>query len=233
MVRFSNPGYKPGMTLRLLELPRQPGPASGSERRATRLETPDPLLPLVAEAAAGNLEAQRTLMVALGPSLLKVVRGVLGSAPMEIEDALQEAMVAVHLALPGFRAESTTLHFACRIAVNTAMNFRRRAGYRARHTPSTSPDEVGRFAHDDDSPAELAAANSRRGALQQLLSELPAAQAEVLALHALLGYTVAETAESTRVPANTVRSRLRNALSKLRERIQGDATLRDTIGGRT
>jgi RNA polymerase sigma-70 factor, ECF subfamily len=162
---------------------------------------------------------------------LKVVRGVLGSAPTEVEDALQEAMVAVHLALPGFRAESTTLHFACRIATNTAMNFRRRAGYRARHTPSTTPDEVGRLAVDERSPAHLATAKSSRQALQRLFDELPPTQAEVLALHALLGYTIEETAASVQAPANTVRSRLRAALSKLRERIAGDAALHDMIGG--
>ena len=120
-------------------------------------------------------------------------------------------MVAVHLALGGFRGECTTLHFACRVAVQTAMNARRKAGYRMRHTPSAAPLDLADLARDDRSPAQSIEAARRREALRQLLCELPEVQAEVLALHTLLGYTVEETADATGVPVNTVRSRLRNA----------------------
>ena len=53
-------------------------------------------------------------------------------------------------------------------------------------------------------------------------------QAEVLALHTMLGHSVAETAAVTRVPVNTVRSRLRAALAALRERAGRDAVLSET-----
>jgi len=137
----------------------------------------------------------------------------------------------IALALPRFRGDSTTLHFACRVAVQTAMNARRRAGYRTRHTPSAEPSEIAEMALDDQSPADLFAAEQRREGLRQLLCELPDEQAEVLALHAVLGYTIEETAASTQVPVNTVRSRLRTALSKLRARIQADGALLETIRG--
>jgi RNA polymerase sigma factor (sigma-70 family) len=155
----------------------------------------------------------------------------LGNAHPDVEDTLQEAMMAVHLALAGFRGECTTLHFACRVAVQTAMNARRKAGYRSRHTPSVAPADLVDLARDDRSPPQLIEAARRREALRQLLCELPEVQAEVLALHTLLGYTVEETAAATQVPVNTVRSRLRNALARLRERVQGHATLRDPREG--
>jgi RNA polymerase sigma-70 factor (ECF subfamily) len=123
------------------------------------------------------------------------------------------------------------LHFACRVTAQTAMNARRRAGYRARHTPSVPPADLIELAREERSPAELIAASRRREALRQLLCELPEVQGEVLALHALLGYTVEETAAATHVPVNTVRSRLRNALAKLRLRVQDDAGLREPIEG--
>lgn len=167
----------------------------------------------------------------VGPAMLKVVRGVLGSRHPDVEDTLQEAMVAVHLALPGFRGECTTLHFACRIAIQTAMNARRRAGYRTRLTPSHEPEELAELARDDRSPAELAMAEQRREALRRVVSELPETQAEVLALHAVLGYTIEETAAVTAAPVNTVRSRLRNALAKLRARLQADGALLDVVRG--
>ena len=158
-----------------------------------------------------------------------MVRGVLGGAHPDVEDTLQEAMVAVHLALGGFRYECTTLHFACRVAAQTAMNARRRAGYRARHTPSTPPADLIELAREERSPADLAAAGRRRETLRELLCELPDAQSEVLALHALLGYTVEETAAAMHIPRNTVRSRLRNALARLRARVHGSGPLRDGL----
>jgi DNA-directed RNA polymerase specialized sigma24 family protein len=45
----------------------------------------------------------------------------------------------------------------------------------------------------------------------------------------VLGYTIEETAAVTAAPVNTVRSRLRNALVKLRARLQADGVLMDTV----
>jgi RNA polymerase sigma-70 factor, ECF subfamily len=214
--------------LRLIKSPGVSG--SGAPEHGKPAARPDdPLRALAAAALQGDAEAQRTLLVALGPSLLRVVRGVLGGAHPDVEDTLQEAMVAVHLALGGFRYECTTLHFACRVAAQTAMNARRRAGYRARHTPSTPPADLIELAREERSPAELAEAGRRRETLRQLLCELPDAQSEVLALHTLLGYTVEETAAAMQIPRNTVRSRLRNALARLRARVQGAGPLRDGL----
>jgi RNA polymerase sigma-70 factor (ECF subfamily) len=213
----------------MLRLIRSPEPAAPPGRARSQAE--DPLRQVALAAAQGNREAQRTLLVAVGPALLRAVRGVLGSAPQEVEDTLQEAMVALHLALGGFRGECTTLHFACRIAVQTAMNARRRAGYRRRHTPSVPPEELSSFADDQRSPSELLAGQRRREALRELLCELPEAQAEVLAFHSVLGYTIDETAAAVGVPIDTVRSRLRNGLSKLRARVAGDSNLLAALRG--
>jgi len=188
----------------------------------------DPLRPVARRAAAGDDRAQRTLLVALGPALLRVVRAVLGVGHPDAEDVLQESMISLCAALASFRGECRTSHFACRVAVQTAMNARRRAAHRQRTTPTIPPDELAELAHDDLSPAELLAAARRRELLRSLLAELPPVQAEVLALHTMLGHSVAETAAVTRVPVNTVRSRLRAALAALRERAGRDAVLSET-----
>ena len=131
-------------------------------------------------------------------------------------------MTAVHLALPRFRGECSTLHFVCRIGVQTAMNARRRGRTRARHLEVTDDGELAELARDDFSPADSLAVARRRRALRRLLSELPEPQAEVLALHTMLGYTIEETAQVTGAPVNTVRSRLRNALAALRQAVLAD-----------
>jgi RNA polymerase sigma-70 factor (ECF subfamily) len=212
--------------------PREPAERLSTGPDGTReANVSEPLAELAALCREGDLAAQRTLLVAVGPAMLRVIRGVLGATHSDVEDALQDSMVALYLALPGFRGECTTTHFACRIAVQTAMNARRRAGYRAKHTPNSPPEELARLARDDRSPAEIVAAQRRRQGLRSLVSELPEPQAEVLALHAVLGYTIEETAAVTAAPVNTVRSRLRNALAKLRARLDKDFALRETIGG--
>jgi len=211
------------MKLRLLKggADTAPGRAQRAAEQPPQIRrAEDPLGPLSVAAAAGDREAQRTLLIAVGPSLLRVVRGVLGAHHGDVEDTLQEAMVALHLALVGFRGECTTLHFACRVALQTALNARRRASYRRRHTQNADPAELADLALDAGSPAQALEGLLCRNALRELLAELPPAQAEVLALHTLLGYTIEETAGTIAVPANTVRSRLRAALARLRVRLE-------------
>jgi len=206
------------------EAPPSPNPAvQPAPGRLERAE--DPLRELATAAAAGSREAQRTLLVAVGPPLLRVVRGVLGGQHPDLEDTLQEAMVSLHLALVGFRGECTTLHFACRIGVQTALNTRRRNGYRTRHTPTTEPAALAELARDERSPAETIDAAACRETLRGLLAELPPPQAEVLALHILLGHTVDETAATLAVPRDTVRSRLRAALASLRRQLHAQPAL--------
>jgi RNA polymerase sigma-70 factor (ECF subfamily) len=225
------------VVLRLLKAPRQDSEAPrlqdfGNDAvRRREVRAPDPLSRVAELARAGGAEAQRTLLIAVGPAMLKVVRGVLGATHPDVDDALQESMVALHCALSGFRGECTMLHFACRIAVQTAMNARRRAGYRSKYTPSSAPEELAHLARDDRSPAEWVQAERRREELRRLVAELPEPQAEVLALHSVLGFTIEETAQVTAAPIDTVRSRLRNALAKLRERVRADRALLELVQG--
>jgi RNA polymerase sigma factor (sigma-70 family) len=195
---------------------------SGREAEGARTDRADPLRAIASAAARGDRTAQRTLLLETGSALLRTVRAVLGGASPDLEDVFQEAMTAAHLALPGFRGECSTLHFVCRIGVQTAMNARRRGRTRARHLEVTDDGELAELARDDVSPADLLAVARRRRALRRLLNELPEPQAEVLALHTMLGYTIEETAQVTGAPVNTVRSRLRAALAALRQAVLAD-----------
>jgi RNA polymerase sigma-70 factor (ECF subfamily) len=191
----------------------------------------DPLRELVSQAVRGDTRAERTLLVTLGPSLLRSVRGVLGAHHPDVEDVLQETMVRVHDALPRFRGECQAVHFASRIAVNTALNARRYARHRVKHTPPVAPDDMADCADESPSPTDALASARLRASLRELLLELPAVQAEVLALHIVLGYSVQETASAMGVPHNTVRSRLRAALADLRDRVQSSNVLVEVVGG--
>ncbi len=213
--------------LRLLSSEGSGVPETDSETESR----PDPLRALAIDAAAGDLEAQRTLCAALGRPLLHVLRSTMGVGHPDIEDLLQETFTALLRALPGFLGHSTTVHFACRVALNTAMNARRKAGQRRRHLSSLPPEELEEISRHDSSPAELVAAARRRETLRRLLDQLPVGQAEVIGLHTMLGHTVEETARNLNIPPNTVRSRLRTALGVLRDRLRDDEGLYEAMKG--
>jgi RNA polymerase sigma-70 factor (ECF subfamily) len=193
----------------------------------------DSLRPLATDAVRGNRDAARTLLTAVGPAVLSVVRGIMGLGHPDAEDTFQEAMMAVHAALPTFRGECRTLHFACRVAVHATMNARRRAAYRSRTMYGVPPEELSELVRDERSPEAALAVARQRAALRELLCDLSPVQSEALALHIVLGCSIEETAAMTGAPINTVRSRLRNALAVLRARVESDRPLSEVIAGVT
>jgi RNA polymerase sigma-70 factor (ECF subfamily) len=147
----------------------------------------------------------------------------------DVDDVAQDAVFAVLDALPGFRGESTVLHFVWRVAALTAINARRRV--RLREQIARESVDLDELPGEAPSPAtELVAARQRR-AFRQLLEELPPVQAEVLALHCVVGLTVEEAAAVTGAPPNTVRSRLLTAKAVLRQRLAADQELLELLKG--
>src|SRR5882672_12886243 len=104
----------------------------------------DPLAALSRAAGLGDAHAIDTLLLSVTPAMLRAVRGVLGGDHREIEDVLQESAIGLVGALKTFRGESTVLHFACRIAVLSALATRRRLRERA---PSLSRRPNNRRSH--------------------------------------------------------------------------------------
>ena len=190
---------------------------------------PDPLRGLARSASEGDVQAYQTLCMALGRPILHVLRSTMGVGHPDLEDLLQETLLALHSSLPSFRGNCTVLYFACRVALHTALNARRGVIQRTQHVSSLPAEQLESMAPKEPSPAEVLAAVRRREALRQLLDDLPAVQAEVLGLHTMLGHTVEETAHALNVPVDTVRSRLRNALGALRRRLGRDRALCEIV----
>jgi RNA polymerase sigma-70 factor (ECF subfamily) len=199
---------------------------SGAESGARRMpRVHDDLMGLLAGCRRGDARALATLLSALGPPMLQMIRRVMGGADPDVEDVFQEAMLSVTRALPSFRGECSTRHFGCRIATLTALKARRRrAGI---------PEVLASGLDDDrceglDAP-DWALSSCRRRVVRQLLDELPAEQAETMTLHYLAGLTVEEVASAVRVPVETVRSRLRLAKAALRERVALDPSMSEVL----
>lgn len=186
--------------------------------------------PLVDAARAGDAQAIEELLGLLAPSLLRAVCALLGREHPDVDDLVQEVLIDVVDALPGFRGECTLSHFAVRIAARKAISARRRSaavrGWLERFHTREQP-----FREQGASPGELVLQGSRRRLLCELLAELPEAQAETVVLRALLGHSLEETAAITRVPLNTVRSRLRLAKEALRKRLENDPSSLELLEG--
>jgi RNA polymerase sigma factor (sigma-70 family) len=189
----------------------------------------DPLAPLVERARSGDRAAIHALVVAIGPSLLRVARQVLGPGHAEVPDVAQEAALGVLRRLDTFRGECSMQHFACRVAVLTGMNVRRRERsqrFKAQRLGELEPEGEG----EGGSPEHRVLAQRAASALRALLDELPAPQAEVLCLHHMVGLTAQEIATLAGAPLETVRSRLRLGRKALMARVLGDEQLLDTLG---
>jgi len=214
-----------GRVLRLVK-------GGGAGGRGTERERePDPLADLARAAAAGEPRAVRTFIVTVAPHVLRVVRRVMGASHPDADDVAQEAAVGIMEALPRHRGECTVLHFACRVAVLTAMNARRHEAAKKRASERTS-FPIDLVPALSPSPDAEAMAHARAQAVRDLLDTLPIEQAEVLAMHCVVGYTVREIADAAGVPLETVRSRMRLAKQALRQRVMDDPELEKIVRAR-
>lgn len=176
---------------------------------------------LAARAATGDPAATRQLLTLVSPAVLRSVRLVLGSKSPDVEDVTQQALLGFVEALPSFRGECHPAGFAARIAVHSALSCRRHASrlriiaYEAEELAVAS--ERRRAPHDDAGTAAY-----QRRCVRDLLARLPHDQAEVLALHVVLGYSLPEVSQSTSIPLNTVKSRLRLAKQALRRHLDAE-----------
>ena len=213
-----------------LQLVRTPAPKREADRPVAkrRAGDPDPH-ELAKRAGAGDTEATARLVKLLAPEMLRVVRGVMGPHAAEVEDAAQQALIGLVLALPAFRGECAVAGYACRIALRTALTARK--GARKRQLRHDGAADMSQF---PTSPAGGPPPEERRRTelLRRLLEEIPKEQAEALALRTMLGWSIEEIARAGGVPINTVRSRLRLAKEALRKKIEKNPSVAEELGVR-
>lgn len=174
-------------------------------------------------AGAGDPAATRRFLDRVWPTLARVVNGVLGTRHPEVEDVVQQSLIAVLQALSAFRGECHPTGYASRIALHVALRARRNAALR--RTRNESLLQISAAEPDAVWPSCEVSAERRKRALRELLTDLPAEQAEALALRIILGWSLEEVAHATGAPSNTVRSRVRLAKEALRRRIEADPAL--------
>jgi RNA polymerase sigma-70 factor (ECF subfamily) len=194
---------------------------------------PQHALALAHAAAEGDVEAIQRLVASITPRVVRVVRAILGASHAEADDAVQHALIGFVDSLGDFRGECEPVHYASRIAVRSAVAVARRSTRtRGRRADGIDLDTIAADAETAAAGAPEASADRHRlrDVLRELLTRIPAEQAEAMALRFVLGSSLDEIARISGVPANTVRSRIRLAKKALRAAIDADPVLSEELG---
>jgi RNA polymerase sigma-70 factor (ECF subfamily) len=175
-----------------------------------------PSFPAVLVAAQGGDEqAFAVLWRELQPAVLRYLRV---AAPAAAEDLAADTWVSVIRGFGRFRGDEREFRtWVFTVARHRAIDWHRQAG---RRPPGSVPIEVlaDRPASDDPAAAVLEAQSTR--AALALLAELPADQAEVVALRVLGGLGVAEVAQITGRRPGAVRVLAHGGLRRLARRLE-------------
>jgi RNA polymerase sigma-70 factor, ECF subfamily len=179
----------------------------------------DPLAELARRARAGDASATGELLRALYAVVRKQIHFQIADAALA-EDAVQDTMIALHRALPGFRGDSSPRTWAIAIAVRIARRTRQRA---ARYV--VEPDlDLAVFDTDATGAAELAL-------LRELLGALDAKKREAFVLMGIFELTAEEAGRALGTFANTAASRFRHARGELEDLMRRREKTLTTVHG--
>ena len=202
------------------------------------------LLDLCQRAMDGDEKAERKLLETVAPVMDRVIARVVWGTSLDVEDILQDSLVALSKALPRFRKESPVIHYAARIASLTALSALRR-WFRHEGKHVSTPVVEDRFLTPvpelppmaggagqtslvpgyNRGPETAAWASQQIAAVQTTLTRLPKHQSETIILHCIEGYTLEEVAGMTGAPIETIRSRLKLARRRLRSAFEAQGFL--------
>lgn len=169
--------------------------------------------PLWARAQAGDETAYRESLMRIAGRLRSFLRRRMQSLPDDVEDLVQETLLAIHLQRGTYDPEITVGRWVLAIARHKLIDLWRRRGRReALHDPL---DELA----ERDQPAVWDELPVRRD-LETLLSGLPKAQQQAIALIKLEGLSVTEASQRTGVSASALKVQVHRGLKRLAELVR-------------
>lgn len=190
-----------------------------------RLEASDE--DLMRSVKDGDTQAFEQLYDRHAARALRVARSVCATTS-RAEDAVQEGFLSIWRSRASYRPGSGSFQgWSMRIIRNRAIDSVRND---AAH-PRPADGERAEFGTGaaTDAPADQLIARSESDALRLALSQLPPAQAEVIALAFFGELTHTEIADQLALPAGTVKGRMRLGLAKLRTQLEDPALDRNDV----
>ncbi len=194
--------------------PARPSGATGHDGAALEAE-------LLAAVALGDRQAFSSLYDLLVGKVHGVVLGVLRD-PAQSEEVTQEVMVEVWRSAARFDSQRGSVRaWAATLAHRRAVD-RVRSSESARRREQAevaeSPDRIP--AHEE--PSEVVAAGEQKVIVAQALARLTENQRKSIELAYFGGHTYREVAQMLEVPEGTVKTRIRDGLTKLRSMMEVD-----------
>jgi RNA polymerase sigma-70 factor (ECF subfamily) len=158
---------------------------------------------LVARASRGDVEAFSKLVRAYSDLVRRITLRMLGS--QEAQDASQEVWVRAWANIGSFRGDSAFGTWLHRIAVNTCLNFRRKASRRRTREVAGGLAHLLEPAGEDADPEEAALDAERRGEIRSALGSVRAEHRAAMVMRHMEGLSCAEISAVLGVPDGTVK----------------------------
>lgn len=171
------------------------------------------LAPLWRRAQAGDEAAYRDALTRIAVRLRAYLRRRLQSLPDELEDLVQETLLAVHLQRGTYDPALPVSAWVLAIARHKLIDLWRRRD--ALHDAWDDVDETLLATSDDARPAQRD--------LAQLLQTLPEAQRVAIMLIKIEGLSVAEASARTGVSVSALKVQVHRGLKRLAERARDAA----------
>lgn len=173
------------------------------------------LKPLWLRAQSGDETAYRQCLRLLAARLRGYLKRRLAATPDEVEDLVQETLLALHLQRGTYDSTRPVSAWVVAIARHKLVDHWRRQGRRERlHDPIEDTDESLLVAEEQDAGAARD--------LEGLLRELPAAQQQAILLTKIEGLSVAEAAARTGVSESAIKVQVHRGLKRLARWVRGD-----------
>lgn len=192
-----------------------PAMATAPPAHAAADEFESRLRPLWLRAQAGDGAAYRLALQRMAARLRPYLRRRLQAWPDEVEDLVQETLLALHLQRGTWDAELPVSAWMLAIARHKLIDLWRRRS--RRQAELTSLDELGEA---DEPVAEGSEEGTSRRDLGVLLGAIPAAQREAIVLTKIEGLSVAEAAERTGASVAAVKVQVHRGLKRLAELVR-------------
>ncbi|MBZ0252350.1 MAG: sigma-70 family RNA polymerase sigma factor [Candidatus Methylomirabilis sp.] len=176
---------------------------------------------LVRHAQKGDQDAFRALLERYERKVFSVALGMVQS-PDDAMDVTQEAFISAYRSLGRFRGESTFYTWLCRIAINLAIDFKRRGARSLAVDPADleALEAASPAVDGPEDPNEAYFQTERREAILKAVDELPPAQRAAIILREVDGLAYEEIAQVLKISKGTVMSRLHYARKKLQARLE-------------
>lgn len=171
--------------------------------------------PIWARAQAGDELAYRDALHRIAQRLRGWLRRRMQTLPDDVEDLVQETLLAVHLQRGTWDPTLPLGAWVLAIARHKLIDLWRRRGRRdALHMPLDDVDETLMATADTEAPA--------RRDLLQLLDELPEAQQRAIVLTKIEGLSVAEASARTGASVSAIKVQVHRGLKRLAARVRSE-----------